>query len=91
MTIYFCQECELECRGQVVDQGIGQYEFWGQKGIDKREAFFRECCEALVVDIDGNEVDRTAPDEDAAYETMKQKEVDDELEKRDETKEERQV
>ena len=91
MTIYFCQECELECRGQVVDQGIGPYEFWGQKGIDVREAFVSECCEALVVDIDENEVGLPEPDEDAAYETMKQKEVDDELEKRSETKEERQV
>ena len=86
MTIYFCQECELECRGQVVDQGIGPYEFWGQKGIDVRLAFVSECCEALVVDIDGNEVSLPEPDEDAAYETMKQKEVDDELEKQDANK-----
>ena len=86
MTIYFCQECELECRGQMVDQGIGPYEFWGQKGIDKREAFVSECCEALVVDIDGNEVSLPEPDEDVAYETMKQKEVDNELEKQDANK-----
>lgn len=54
---YYCSECGEECQGKWENQGIGPYEFWGQKGNDVRMVFVSDCCSADLQDEDGNEVD----------------------------------
>lgn len=46
----FCTDCGKECRIILIDEGIGSYEYWGQKGVhhDYRRASY--CCEADVLD-----------------------------------------
>lgn len=50
MTKHWCGSCKEECDAQVVDVGIGHYEFWGQKGIDRQLCLISECCEGTVYD-----------------------------------------
>ncbi len=54
-TLY-CERCEEPCSPAFVDFGIGPYEYWGFKGVDKRIEVASDCCEALIfeVDEDGN-------------------------------------
>lgn len=44
----YCSECLEPCYGEWVDFGIGPYEFWGQRSVDRQLAFVSECCEAGV-------------------------------------------
>jgi hypothetical protein len=59
-----CKDCQHECEGELIDVGIGPYEFWGAKGCDSRMSFVSECCEADVVDENGNPVDYDPPEPD---------------------------
>ena len=83
MSDYTCSICEQPCFGEKADIGNGPYEFWGQRGVDVQIVFQSECCEGLVMDDKGKEVFWEDVDEDGTYEAMKQKRVDDELEKKD--------
>ena len=44
-----CEDCHGACEGTYVDFGIGTYEFWGAKGVDRQVAWASECCEATVL------------------------------------------
>lgn len=44
----FCGECGKPCKASAVDNGIGSYEFWGQKCTDTRIEIESECCDAPV-------------------------------------------
>lgn len=44
-----CTECGENCTVIGVDNGIGPYEFWGQKGTDVQIDLVSNCCEAKVI------------------------------------------
>lgn len=46
----FCTECRRECRTQVVDFGIGAYDYGGAPRYDSQIEEVSDCCEAEVVD-----------------------------------------
>lgn len=45
MTKFYCGECKKECDWQVLDYGIGGYEFWGARGVDVNLQTVSKCCE----------------------------------------------
>lgn len=49
-----CTECLQPCNVELVDFGIGSYEFWGAKSVDKRVEAVSDCCEAPAVDSNNN-------------------------------------
>lgn len=44
----WCNECEDYVEVEVEDQGIGAYEFWGQKAVDTRKVLVCKECGAPV-------------------------------------------
>jgi hypothetical protein len=46
----WCEDCGQPCYGELHDDGIGPYEYWGCKGIDHRYVFLSDCCEAEILD-----------------------------------------
>ena len=50
---FICTDCGKPCHAGIVDFGIGCYEYWGAKGVDKNEQFVSQCCEAPVTTPDG--------------------------------------
>lgn len=44
-----CAACGAVASGEVKDLGIGAYEYWGAKGVDKRMCFVSTCCDAPLV------------------------------------------
>ena len=44
----YCGECGQECAYRVIDEGIGPYEFWGQKCVDHSYVVVSNCCDAPV-------------------------------------------
>ena len=44
----FCGSCGEPCSPKEIDEGIGSYEFWGHKGVDRRIVTVSHCCEASV-------------------------------------------
>ena len=45
----YCDSCYQPCQGNNIDNGIGCYEFWGQKGVDTCIEYVSDCCEATVM------------------------------------------
>lgn len=43
---HVCLSCHQPCEVGAVDFGIGPYEFWGRKGIDKDVQIVSDCCES---------------------------------------------
>jgi hypothetical protein len=41
-----CSACGKPCGVQVIDEGVGPYEFWGAHGVDVRLVAVSTCCEA---------------------------------------------
>jgi hypothetical protein len=56
----YCTECGKECKIIVVDDGIGPYEFWGQKCCQNIYVERSACCEAELSD--------TPPDNEDEFE-----------------------
>jgi len=46
----YCTFCNEECAVDVVDEGIGSYEYWGAKGVDIRLVEVSACCGEDVTD-----------------------------------------
>lgn len=46
----WCECCGEECIAIEVDNGIGAYEYWGFKGVDRRIDIESNCCNAKVLD-----------------------------------------
>lgn len=46
----YCESCGLPCIGVEHDDGIGPYEYWGQKGNHHDYVFLSNCCEAAILD-----------------------------------------
>jgi hypothetical protein len=40
----YCGSCGKECSFKTVDNGIGGYEFWGQRGVHCDYALETSCC-----------------------------------------------
>jgi len=45
---YWCENCQEETECIPEDQGIGAYEFWGVKGVDKQMVMVCTKCEEVV-------------------------------------------
>lgn len=53
-----CPHCGIENAGVLKeDVGIGSYEFWGQKCVDTRYAYFCEACGEELEDYEEEEPD----------------------------------
>jgi hypothetical protein len=48
-----CESCGLPCESQVVDEGIGDYEYWGSKGTHHAYATVSDCCAADIIEGGG--------------------------------------
>lgn len=46
----YCDDCALPCYGVLVDEGIGAYEFWGQRGVHHDYVYKSNCCNAEILD-----------------------------------------
>lgn len=46
---YLCSACGERCTPAVVDNGIGAYEFWGQRGFHSEVGVVSDCCEEALV------------------------------------------
>jgi len=51
-----CTECGEECNVILADFGIGSYEYWGAKSVDKQIEAVSDCCEAPAVDLVGHDI-----------------------------------
>jgi hypothetical protein len=54
MTPY-CSDCHRECEVSRQEIGIGSHDFMGSVYRDKRYGLFSVCCDAPVINEDGNE------------------------------------
>jgi hypothetical protein len=48
-----CTGCDQPCKAKIIDAGIGEYEFWGQKGTDVNKQTVSACCEEAIETEDG--------------------------------------
>ncbi len=46
----YCASCLQECGVTTIDEGIGQYEYWGATGVDVRLVEVSDCCEDELLD-----------------------------------------
>ena len=53
MGNYICSECGEENEGQLLDFGIGSYEYFGSRGFHSDVQFVSTCCEADLLDDTG--------------------------------------
>lgn len=53
MTI--CSACGEECSTHTVDEGIGSFEFWGERGVHHDYHEVSKCCDSDVAD-GGNKI-----------------------------------
>ena len=52
-----CSECGKESFARVTDEGIGPYEYWGQRSVQHYWVVSSLCCGAECSDKDGNIID----------------------------------
>ncbi len=45
-----CADCGEACQSITIDNGIGEYEYWGARGRDVRLEEVSPCCWAEVID-----------------------------------------
>lgn len=62
--IHWCGSCKEECDAHVEDEGIGRYEFWGQKGYDTRLVYISDCCDDIVYDDPECMIESELPNKD---------------------------
>ena len=48
----YCDDYGLPCYGIRVDEGIGSYEYWGQRCTHHDYVFKSHCCNATLLDHD---------------------------------------
>ncbi len=49
----YCSSCEKVAEAEEVDEGIGPFEFHGQRGVDVRKVWVSACCGAELLDEEG--------------------------------------
>ena len=54
---YTCTHCNKPCHGDLVDFGLGYFEFWGEIRFDRNVQFVSECCEDDMIDEYGDPVE----------------------------------
>lgn len=59
-----CSECGEPCNLREVDNGIGPYEFWGQRGTHHDYAIETDCCGADGLDEFGNIIEEVDSEKD---------------------------
>jgi len=50
MKEYYCTECGESCSFTERDEGIGAYEYWGDRGVDINIVAYSDCCEAEITE-----------------------------------------
>jgi hypothetical protein len=50
MSPKYCVFCRQECTVEIVDEGIGVYEYWGAPGVDVQLTEVSDCCGEDVTD-----------------------------------------
>ncbi len=48
----WCSDCGGPCYGDVVDTGVGAYEYFGEKGVNHQYTYLSSCCGAGILDTD---------------------------------------
>lgn len=51
-----CSFCHNECSFNIVNEGIGHYEYWGASGYDEHLVVVSTCCKEHCLDKYGNEI-----------------------------------
>jgi hypothetical protein len=46
----YCTYCRQECGENIIDEGIGAYEYWGATGVDIKPVLVSDCCGEEIVD-----------------------------------------
>ena len=46
----YCAGCHEYVTATVIDEGIGEYEYWGCKGVDVQLCYVSPCCEEELLD-----------------------------------------
>lgn len=65
-----CPHCREDVEGTWVDEGIGSYEYWGQKCNDTQMVFQCENCGGELESEYSYEQDRKRAQDEARYEEM---------------------
>ena len=59
-----CSACGEVAEGTSVDFGIGAYEYWGSKGVDRNVQWVSRCCEASLLENTPNKPEASPPEPD---------------------------
>lgn len=51
-----CKACGHPCKVGIIDNGIGRYEFWGDKCVDIQLEAVSNCCENTAVNDTNHEI-----------------------------------
>ena len=59
-----CSACGEVAEGAFVDFGIGAYEYWGQRGVDRNVQWVSRCCEATLLENTASKSEASPPEPD---------------------------
>lgn len=59
-----CSACGEVAEGTSVDFGIGAYEYWGQRGVDRNVQWVSRCCEATLLENTASKSEASPPEPD---------------------------
>lgn len=59
-----CSACGLPATDAFMDFGIGAYEYWGAKGVDRDVQYVSTCCEAGLVKNTASKSEASPPEPD---------------------------
>ena len=59
-----CSACGEVAEGTSVDFGIGAYEYWGSKGVDRNVQWVSRCCEAALLENTPGKPEASPPELD---------------------------
>jgi hypothetical protein len=52
----YCVYCNKPCTCKIINEGIGNYEYWGVKSYDKQLVVVSSCCGEPCIDSTGDYV-----------------------------------
>lgn len=59
-----CSACGEVAAGTFADFGIGVYEYWGQRGVDRDVQWVSCCCEATLLENTAQKREASPPEPD---------------------------
>ena len=65
-----CSFCHKECFFNLINEGIGHYEYWGAPEYDKQISVVSICCNEHCIDEYGNEITAKEAKEELANESL---------------------